>query len=418
MIYIVIIFLLAFEGTLINISPIFKNIDEMLFICLFIMCLYKIFVKKENIILYKYEIISLIFIIIYFILGFISFIYSRLYNDYIFSLGSGILTIKSLLSYYMIRICTNNIKINIKFIIIYDKFLSIILNMYFFIAILNLQFNFLQGWGIRYGFNTIAVGFTHPATFEFFILSIIFIKLFIKNVLKLSDKKSLIYLTQGAILIFWGGRSKGISFIILSIMLLMIIQYSKKLKIRYLLFSVPIIIYLSYDRIIISLLSSEEARNVLYRISVKIANDFFPFGSGFSTFGSDFSRIRYSVIYFNYGINNVWGLSPDRYNFITDTQWAMIMGETGYFGVVFYVLSVLFITIVVYKVGNNAISKFTLTGILIYGLMASLSDSILVSFRGMAIFCIIGFFVSSIKSKDILKTFNCEGRINEKNCNS
>jgi hypothetical protein len=80
------------------------------------------------------------------------------------------------------------------------------------------------------------------------------------------------------------------------------------------------------------------ARDALYLTGFKIAWDYFPFGAGFGTFGGWMSRVYYSPLYYKYGLNRIWGLSPDTGNFINDTFWPHILAELGIIGCIFYLL--------------------------------------------------------------------------------
>jgi len=74
------------------------------------------------------------------------------------------------------------------------------------------------------------------------------------------------------------------------------------------------------------------ARTVLYAVGWSIARDRFPLGAGFGRFGGYVSEIRYSPIYDEYGISNVWGLSPEFPGYIEDTYWPHLLGESGWLG--------------------------------------------------------------------------------------
>jgi hypothetical protein len=77
------------------------------------------------------------------------------------------------------------------------------------------------------------------------------------------------------------------------------------------------------------------ARTVLTRDSVGVAQDHFPLGAGFGRFGSAQAAINYSPEYSKRGYPSIFGLGPQKgnNNFLTDTQWPAILGETGFFGV-------------------------------------------------------------------------------------
>jgi O-antigen ligase len=78
------------------------------------------------------------------------------------------------------------------------------------------------------------------------------------------------------------------------------------------------------------------ARFALHYTSVLIAVDHFPFGTGLASFASHASRVYYSDVYHRYGLANIWGLSPQYPEFITDTFWPMVLGEGGVLALVAY----------------------------------------------------------------------------------
>lgn len=83
--------------------------------------------------------------------------------------------------------------------------------------------------------------------------------------------------------------------------------------------------------------NSDMARTQLLLNSIKIAKDYFPLGSGFATFGSYYSGVFYSPIYYLYRMNNIWGLSPNFYDFVADGFWPMIIAQFGICGFTCYV---------------------------------------------------------------------------------
>lgn len=79
------------------------------------------------------------------------------------------------------------------------------------------------------------------------------------------------------------------------------------------------------------------ARAVLTVSAPFVAWDHLPFGSGWGSYASFFSAEPYSQLYLNYHMDKIWGMSPDFHDFIADTFWPMIMGETGFLGFAAYV---------------------------------------------------------------------------------
>jgi hypothetical protein len=83
------------------------------------------------------------------------------------------------------------------------------------------------------------------------------------------------------------------------------------------------------------------ARSELLVKSIQVANDHFPLGAGFATYGTYYSAVEYSPLYYKYGLSTIWGLSPDRmYNFINDTFWPSILAQFGWLGLVAFFLAV------------------------------------------------------------------------------
>lgn len=109
---------------------------------------------------------------------------------------------------------------------------------------------------------------------------------------------------------------------------------------------IPLFLFTSVGDAIISQLTiytdsanTDYARVALTRTSFSLALDYFPFGSGSGTFASSTSyQMGYSNIYKVYGLDNIYGLSENYPNFITDVFWPKIIGQNGFIGLIFYIL--------------------------------------------------------------------------------
>lgn len=78
------------------------------------------------------------------------------------------------------------------------------------------------------------------------------------------------------------------------------------------------------------------ARPVLYFVSGQILIDYIPFGSGLASFATYASYANYSDTYYQYGINNVWGLSPSMPDFICDAFYAEL-AQFGFVGIALFI---------------------------------------------------------------------------------
>lgn len=95
---------------------------------------------------------------------------------------------------------------------------------------------------------------------------------------------------------------------------------------------------------------AESARSVLTQDSITLANEHFPVGLGFGTFGSSAASKYYSPVYVKLGYQNKYGMGYMTRSYLTDTFWPILLGEFGYVGTLFYVAMILLITLQVIRV--------------------------------------------------------------------
>lgn len=86
------------------------------------------------------------------------------------------------------------------------------------------------------------------------------------------------------------------------------------------------------------LINDETPRRMFFEYGFKTANNYFPLGSGFSTFGSGEAAKNYSPLYYQYGWENKFGMSPTDTAFLNDTYWPSLLGQFGYIGLLLYVV--------------------------------------------------------------------------------
>jgi len=92
--------------------------------------------------------------------------------------------------------------------------------------------------------------------------------------------------------------------------------------------------------------SAPAARTRLLLGAVQVASDHAPLGAGFARYGSYLAGVEYSPEYLKLGFEGVWGLSnlPGMSSaFLTDTQWPVLVGETGWIGCVSFVVFLVYV---------------------------------------------------------------------------
>ena len=157
----------------------------------------------------------------------------------------------------------------------------------------------------------------------------------------------------------------------------------KKITIRTFVIFIPLLVFLAWDQIefyFFSDIQSDSARYQLLITSIKIAKDYFPFGTGLGTFGSYFSAINYSPVYSMYHISNVHGLMKGATYYTSDSFWPMILGETGVIGLVIMIILIIRLYLRIQKIRSIDTAQYTSAlCILIYLLIISFAESAFVN---------------------------------------
>jgi hypothetical protein len=227
--------------------------------------------------------------------------------------------------------------------------------------------------------------FFHPTPLSYFCsLSLIFI-IAKKKLMARLEFYTLIIIT--ASLMFLSGQRGEVFFLLVALLLTFIFLKltTGSIKIKSIIFSIGfsfiLIIALLYSRTII-IDGDVIARMTIYNGSANLAEMFFPFGGGLSTFGS--SQSGNSVLYDILGISSLWWFISEQ-NYLTDTFWAMILGESGWFGMIFYIS---FITMSLFSLIDKRKSKYQVWAVF-FILLESTTNPIFTGAAFLAIYALI-----------------------------
>jgi hypothetical protein len=140
--------------------------------------------------------------------------------------------------------------------------------------------------------------------------------------------------------------------------------------------------------------SESSARARLYDTGAEIASKDFPLGAGFGRFATYASRLYYSPVYQQFNLNNIWGLSRKYSQFIDDTSWPGVIGETGYGGLVIYLLGLVALVFALIKrmrASNAALRWIPLAGLCAVAVLLadSLGDPTLFDWLAVTSFALI-----------------------------
>ena len=140
------------------------------------------------------------------------------------------------------------------------------------------------------------------------------------------------------------------------------------------------------------------ARMALYYFSTFVFVDYFPFGSGFATYGTFASGQYYSHIYNDYGMDIMHGLTQSDPKFLADTYYPAL----AQFGIVGVVLFFSFWIVLTKKVcrlfGNENTKNFTISLLIIFFfLIECTSDATITHNRGLCMMMLLALSLTEMK---------------------
>ena len=130
--------------------------------------------------------------------------------------------------------------------------------------------------------------------------------------------------------------------------------------------------------------------------SVQLAIEFFPFGTGFATFGGQEAFDNYSVLYERFGFENIYGLSRSTGFFANDNYMAMILAQNGFIGLILYILLLFFIfkKINIRPFDSKKIKVLVVAALLMM-YVSSIATGIFKSAIGVFLACVISIVISN-----------------------
>lgn len=361
-------YLLIFENALEAKFYMFGKIDELVSISIILIGMIKIVVMRD----YLRNELSKSYKILFAILLFIcigltgNFIFKYQYMQYAIR---DIISLRGLICYGMIPIVflDFNYKEYMRVVNINLRIITLIL---FTLTICNLFMNFYPHFEVRFGIKAQQLFFSHPtylANTCVLIIALLSVSIF-------RCKGNIIYIGLIGIVTLLTLRTKVIVFVIAYIYLLFIVIIRKrKLNKKDLIIIMIIASILTVGKVTEYLQNPDWARSALVINSTKIAGQHFPFGSGFGTFGSWKSAVNYSPLYYTYGMECLWGTSPDAYFFIADTFWPMVLAQVGIFGLIIMVYIIAKIYMSISKQDDLCVYLGQMS-ILIYMVTASIAE--------------------------------------------
>lgn len=276
-----------------------------------------------------------------------------------------------------------------------ENFIKFLVVVFLVGTIAYYAFGIFPTFEVRFGIKSLQLFFGHPSYLAGGCIFLISMLCFV-----CSKRNSSVYIILLLVMLVLTLRTKAIAAGLVFYFFYFV--FKGKIKKRYIIYAVLLVVLVGYDRF-----SSfyggnvESARNMLLVKSFEVANDSFPFGAGFATYGSYYSGVFYSPLYNRYGLNTIWGLTSNYPIFISDTFWPMVIGQNGYIGTLFYVFGMGEILKICIEKSKNTKLIFSALFPIIYLLLISIAESSFVNPIAVPLALCVGLTLKDIKMMEM-----------------
>lgn len=188
---------------------------------------------------------------------------------------------------------------------------------------------------IRHGIRSVSLFFGH-ATYLASAMAFLVILLTV-----FYEKKNLVFMGMCLTVMVFTMRSKAMaSAAIFAAVFVFFLVFRKRLNLWYILAAGVICVVVAWPQIRYYFieLGGKSTRSVMHSVAFRIMEDYFPIGTGFGTYASAEAAKNFSPVYELYDFEYLLRFEVNRQwvNFLNDTFWPIIIGQTGVIGTVAY----------------------------------------------------------------------------------
>lgn len=251
---------------------------------------------------------------------------------------------------------------------------------------------FFQFYEVRYSLRAIQLFYPHPTYLA--CSSVVVLCILAASLEKHPSNLLFIFLLSAVA--FMTLRTKAIVFVVLFLGLLLYVCVLK-LHSRFALFALLIAggLCVAWNRIRFYFFTAPDfARPLMLKNSFLLADRYFPFGSGFATFGSYLAGVHYSPLYQSFGYDRIYGMTSTAYGDLTDGFWPIVIGQFGYPGLFCFLMVVFYFLQIIFRLQRK--NRFTFLGLLslfLYMLISSTSESAFFNSFSPMFFLVFGILV-------------------------
>lgn len=375
-----------------SIATFLNYTDEIIGVIMIIIVLFR--ALKSQITLLKFERLMLIFMFIFEVFGIISGLLYK-YQDVGYMFIDAYTCAKFFIYYLCARLLTQG-KLTEKYFFSINTLCKIIAVILFVLA---LHDAFMSPWwpvgDYRVFTHSVALFFYIPDALARASITVIFVLAYNYRYYK----RNIYYIMMLTVVMILTFRTKAIvSVFVLYIFYLYFVKFKFKSLIPVGIATVAGASYFGYDSLNFYYVEIEgSARNILTRDSLWLANQHFPLGTGFGSYGSRMASQFYSRLYINLGYYRytAQGMSEENGAFLSDTFWPIVIAQTGWIGTVSFVMALLsMITYIIRSRKTDVYYFWVAISIIINDLIASFASSAFFSPSSMAPFLFLGLITS------------------------
>ena len=276
------------------------------------------------------EIISLVGLFLLILIGIISGFYSNIQIDKTPVLIDIITCIKFPVSLLAGFVVFNNKKHLFKALACEAKLLLVVMLPF---ALINHFIDIGMRYDNRFGMHSFEFVFGHPGSLASVVAGF--------SVLFFADKKANgRWLALCWLYLILTLRSTAIAFAVISLFVRLFYSGKGHISLWKMALIVLLALAFGWSQILYYFFEVEgSARKELFSIGLQVADRYFPLGSGFATFASNItSRPEYySQLYYQYGLQGIYGLSPSNPAFLSDSFIPTIVAQFGWLGLIVYI---------------------------------------------------------------------------------
>ena len=250
---------------------------------------------------------------------------------------------------------------------------KVYLTVLFVFGMLNLFVNLGMYSEIRYGMRTYAFVFGTPGIVTNTVLYI-FALLFMESAV-CPEKRNIVFLAmaEALMLMVLKSRSLILAAAILILYETLILESKKIIAARVAVIGAVggLIGYPQFQNYFVNGVTAntgQSARQLFWTNGVALFKEYFPFGTGFGTFGSGSAASYYSNLYYTLGFDKVSGMTPDNPKFLNDTFWPMIFAQLGLVGTIPYAVLLLLILYEICRRGKETENGYIMLAVYMYAI--------------------------------------------------